>query len=369
MTGDFLHTPLADPRAEIRLIHVMPANGNDDEIECTISTHRLDCVPEFAAISYTWGDMSHMCKITLNGKQLSIGQNSRLVLWQVRLHKLPLPLWMDVLSIDQKNNEEKSVQVGIMGDIYTAAKFTCVSLGPHENDSEFLTEQIRTHAHHIKHSLAKARLPDLEPVVCSTCGALPTRRMYLCKSCGKGVTFCRVCKDAHNEQARHRAYLDVRTEAQLRGVCVGCEKPLSTRWYQPEDDPEGELTRICEHCAGVHLDGAYRNLWDCRYAHMNEWENMTEPQNLWNLIELQTSARFFDMPLEVHRRLNDALRLLSLRPYFTRLWVRCIHNYRDSHTNGFRSNQGDPRDQTLELYGHGVWCISLSVLEAESFHA
>ena len=81
-TSDFVHVPLEYPASGIRLVHIKPSNVNDDEIECTITTHDLSDRLPFAAISYTWGDMARMREITLNGKRTSIGENGWLVLWQ-----------------------------------------------------------------------------------------------------------------------------------------------------------------------------------------------------------------------------------------------------------------------------------------------
>lgn len=53
ITGDFKHTPLKDPGAEIRLIEIKPSDKMDDEIHCSISTYRLDNAPSYAAISYS----------------------------------------------------------------------------------------------------------------------------------------------------------------------------------------------------------------------------------------------------------------------------------------------------------------------------
>lgn len=154
ITRDFTHEPLDNPRTEIRLVHVNLFGESDDEIECTISTHAVFDVPPYTAISYTWGNMNPKQTINLNGKRLCIGYNSWLVLWQTRLHQLTNPIWMDVLSIDQENPFEKSIQVAMMGSIHKAAVYTHVSLGSHADDSKLLADQIRTHADFIVDQLS-----------------------------------------------------------------------------------------------------------------------------------------------------------------------------------------------------------------------
>jgi hypothetical protein len=320
ITGDFVHEPLQHPGSEIRLIHIKPSDVKNDEIECTISTHDLGKAPPFAAISYTWGDMASMRDIRLDGKHLSIGENNWFVLWQARLHKIPLPVWIDVLSINQSDDDEKSSQVGIMASIYAAAKFTCVGLGPQENDSEFLAREIRDHTYHIEHVLSKSS----EPAACGACGCNPASRMYRCKQCDDGMSCCIACKSSHVVHAGHDLYLDVRTDSHHRGLCIQCEQPLSTKWYQPKDSLEGRLMKTCEDCVDLPRNRTSDDSWNCEYGRMNEWEHVIKPQGLSRFLQyiLETSKRLFDKPWEDHVKIADALRLLSIRPYFTRLWVR-----------------------------------------------
>jgi len=127
ISGDFVHEPLSDPQTQIRLIQIdLPvlSDDKDCEIECTISAHLLSDPPPYVAISYTWGDNSTKRGIWVNKRRLNVGHNSWLALWQARLHRLqqPLRIWMDVLSIDQADDVEKIIQVGLMGSIYKSAK-------------------------------------------------------------------------------------------------------------------------------------------------------------------------------------------------------------------------------------------------------
>jgi hypothetical protein len=321
ITGDFVHEPLQDAENQIRLIHIKPSNAKNDEIECIISTHSPGDIPPFAAISYTWGDMVSMRNIRLDGKQLSIGENSWLVLWQARLHMIPLPIWIDVLSINQTDSFEKGLQVSMMASIYKRANFTCVGLGPQADDSEFLAAEMRDHAYHIEHELARSGHPGFESAACAACGSPHTPRMYRCKQCGDGVAYCAPCKSAHVLNAGHEVFLDVRTDSRHKGICVRCEQRLSTRWYQPKDNPEGHLMKVCEICAKFRRSGTSGHSWDCEYVHMNEWEHMIKPKGPFGS-GLDTFKRFFGKPLEDHLKIADALRLLSIRRYFTRLWVR-----------------------------------------------
>jgi hypothetical protein len=323
IAGEFVHKKLHSPESQIRLIHIKPSDdARNDEIECTISTHTLSPALSFAAISYTWGDMIGMRDIRLDGKQLSIGENSWLVLWQARLHRCPLPLWIDVLSIDQSDDDEKNSQVGIMASIYAAAKFTCVGLGPQKDESEFLAVEIRDHAYHVEHVREKSS----GPTACGACGQHSRRhtsRMYRCKQCGDSVAYCSACKSAHVFHAGHDGFLDIRRDYHYRGVCVQCEQRLSTRWYQPRDNPEGRFMKMCENCAEIQRNGVSDDSWNCEHVHMNEWEHMVKPEGHFTFLQpkLKTWKRLYHTKLDDHRRIVNALRLLTIRPYFTRLWV------------------------------------------------
>jgi hypothetical protein len=321
ITGDFVHEPLQDPKNVIRLIHIKPSDAKNDEIECTISAHTLSDAPPFAAISYTWGEMARMRDIRLDDKQLSIGENSWLVLWQARLHNIPLPVWIDVLSINQSDDDEKGSQVGMMASIYTAAKFTCVGLGPPEDDSEFLAAEMRDHAYSIQHAMEE--FESGWPTACTDYGWHPTSRMYRCKQCGDSVSHCTACKNSHIFDAGHDTFLDVRTDFHHRGVCVQCDHRLSTTWYQPKDNLEGHLMKVCENCAEIQRNRTSDDSWNCEHIHMNEWEHMAKPQGLpeASQSELKISQRFYGRPLEDHLKIANALHLLSRRPYFSRLWV------------------------------------------------
>jgi hypothetical protein len=327
ISGDFVHEPLKDPGGEIRLISVKASSEQGDDIECTISTHTIDEAPPYAAISYTWGSMSHKRSIRLNGKRLDIGQNSWTVLWQVRLHEIAVPVWIDVLSIDQANDVEKSIQVGMMGTIYKTAQITFVSLGSHEDDSDLLAEQIIAHTDYIESMrdvCTGSEDQHMEPLICTACRSSRTNRIYRCLQCGDSVRFCQVCEGAHHDEAKHDVYSDGDLENNFRGQCVECGQPVSRRWREPKHSSEGNLPKVCEKCAQVHLDEPDGEIWRSGYVLTDEYGPLTRPVGYNNSLQqrMGTYARFFELPQETHQQIIDALRSFSLRAYFSRLWVR-----------------------------------------------
>ncbi|KAG4440759.1 hypothetical protein IFR05_003746 [Cadophora sp. M221] len=77
--------------------------------------------PVYDALSYTWGGAEDPQSIVLNGSVHGVTANLGNALRHLRREEEDLTLWVDALCIDQKNNDEKSIQVCMMGDIYRRA--------------------------------------------------------------------------------------------------------------------------------------------------------------------------------------------------------------------------------------------------------
>jgi hypothetical protein len=128
MSSSYIYQPLADPSSQIRLLHIVQG-GRDDPIICTIEAVERNTDPNYIAVSYTWGAANAMEIIFVNGQQLEVRRNCFFALWQLRLHNLDMPIWIDSICIDQRNNVEKSKQVRLMGTIYARAFLTAACLG------------------------------------------------------------------------------------------------------------------------------------------------------------------------------------------------------------------------------------------------
>ncbi len=93
---------------------------------------------DYIALSYTWGDLGTTETIVLNGQRFEITRNLYLALHQLRASKFfaaGMKLWVDAICINQKNIQERSLQVQRMRDIYIQAFHTFAWLGPEEDDS------------------------------------------------------------------------------------------------------------------------------------------------------------------------------------------------------------------------------------------
>jgi hypothetical protein len=120
---------------EIRLLRP----DNHDEIPAwVLETVSLDSATlDFDALSYTWGSQNKTYPITCNGQSMRVHHNlySALPFLARRMGELThRPIWVDAVCIDQKNDDEKRVQIQLMNILYGRAKrvwvwLSCASLG------------------------------------------------------------------------------------------------------------------------------------------------------------------------------------------------------------------------------------------------
>lgn len=149
-TRYFRHDTLNSPDL-FRLIELLPGNWEDD-LGCNIHTISLESSPEYAALSYSWGDdsqddpdsptdvfssvlrafQSGEKLLRCNGQILLISSNLYNALRRLR-EKSIMYLWVDRVCIDQSNLLERTEQVRLMGEIYSKARLVVIWLG--EEDS------------------------------------------------------------------------------------------------------------------------------------------------------------------------------------------------------------------------------------------
>lgn len=83
----------------------------------------------YEAISYTWGGDELTQQIMIDGCTMKVTESVYEILTSYSSLLVPKLLWIDALCIDQRNMEEKSLQVPLMQKIYSNALFTTVFLG------------------------------------------------------------------------------------------------------------------------------------------------------------------------------------------------------------------------------------------------
>ena len=123
-----IYTKLNLSRREIRLCSLEPGK-RDVLIQCTFYTVALDDNPDYEALSYAWGDPASLAAININGRPMLITTNLHSALQHLRDTDEPRIIWIDAICINQSDTDERSQQVGIMGDIYSQAREVQIYLG------------------------------------------------------------------------------------------------------------------------------------------------------------------------------------------------------------------------------------------------
>jgi hypothetical protein len=130
-TAAFLHSPLGREPNAMRLLYLHPAYEYYAEIRCKLQHSNLDKIPSYKALSYVWGDPGETLPILVDGKRYHVTANCHAALLRRRQRGVGC-LWIDAICINQSDDEEKSLQVARMRDIYHAAEEVIVWLGKSE---------------------------------------------------------------------------------------------------------------------------------------------------------------------------------------------------------------------------------------------
>ncbi|KAH8598609.1 heterokaryon incompatibility protein-domain-containing protein [Bisporella sp. PMI_857] len=135
---------------EIRLMRLVVGTDFDPEtgpIRFTLSKASLNDSPTYRALSYVWGNSQDTRTAKVDGKDLQISSNLDSALRHLCTQISDYTLWVDAICINQKDNEEKTWQVGLMRDIYAQAELVIAWLGPAADDSEVAMDCLRKFGH------------------------------------------------------------------------------------------------------------------------------------------------------------------------------------------------------------------------------
>ena len=135
MDNDGLYRPLRGLRTT-RLIQLLPGD-REDAISIKLLEVELDDVRDtYEALSYCWGDPYITERIRCGNGNVEVTSNAAAFLRQLRKPQQERLLWMDTISINQSNREERTSQVKIMHIIYQFAASVQAWLGPEGADSD-----------------------------------------------------------------------------------------------------------------------------------------------------------------------------------------------------------------------------------------
>jgi hypothetical protein len=124
----------------IRYVCILPTHVDDDPDTIRCRTHITRSGPgtiPYLALSYAWGDPTPKHPVLVDGERRLIAENLWQFLREARTKPLQFScwLWIDSLSIDQSDTEERRHQVGIMSRIFRDAFEVIVWLGQGWDDS------------------------------------------------------------------------------------------------------------------------------------------------------------------------------------------------------------------------------------------
>lgn len=126
----YKHAPFTSPNT-IRILKLSPASTTSDPLHCALVQISLDTSPvhPFTALSYAWDAQIVSQPIQCDGGVLLITANCVAAMRALRKTDETVTLWIDSICIDQSNLAEKSMQVALMGQIYSLASSVMVWLG------------------------------------------------------------------------------------------------------------------------------------------------------------------------------------------------------------------------------------------------
>ena len=106
-------------RDEIRLIDFCPGTANQP-LYRSLRPISLDWNGDFEALAYVWGSDTKACVLETADGRINITSSLHSALKRLRLQDKSHTLWADALRINQEDNEEKSLQVRLMDQVYNA---------------------------------------------------------------------------------------------------------------------------------------------------------------------------------------------------------------------------------------------------------
>lgn len=130
-----LYAPLAKSTKQLRLVTILPAEDRD-ALECLLEFADLGpgSHPSYETISYCWGDSDVRSFILVNGASVSVPKSSAAALKRMRLTHARRVVWLDAICINQRDDQERSQQVAMMGDIYRHGVRNLICLGEQNID-------------------------------------------------------------------------------------------------------------------------------------------------------------------------------------------------------------------------------------------
>ena len=131
----------------IRLLCLTPSEDLTAPIECRLHIYPLEksnkATHIYQALSYVWGVSETLRSVFIDKQPLPVTANLHAALLQLRDRTFERIIWVDAICINQKDEEEKSHQIGLMAKIFGLADRVIVYLGEAADDSDQALKIIR----------------------------------------------------------------------------------------------------------------------------------------------------------------------------------------------------------------------------------
>ncbi|EYE90085.1 HET domain-containing protein, partial [Aspergillus ruber CBS 135680] len=129
------------------MIRLLPHKNKDVPIECKLFNYALSQKDGrghlYEALSYVWETDIKSHSIILDGCTFPVTSNLHAALINLRDDQIDRVLWVDAISINQLDQDEKSKQIPLMRTIYAQAMHVIVWLGEAMEDGDKALEGIR----------------------------------------------------------------------------------------------------------------------------------------------------------------------------------------------------------------------------------
>lgn len=136
------------------LQHVFPWSQPATTLSLTTNRYTLDNVPAYDAVSYVWGTAKESISVPCNGSHLQLTRNAYEMLKCFRSHGREI--WVDQVSINQSDVDEKTTHIPSMRAIYARADSVVIWLGKSNAAIDLFWHEFPT-------LTTVAKQPDLDP--------------------------------------------------------------------------------------------------------------------------------------------------------------------------------------------------------------
>jgi len=110
------------------MVELLPGT-RDEPLRVSLQHSTLFDMSMCSAASYEWGSNVRQHEISCGGRILKATANLALLLSKFRSPESSQLLWVDAICINQDDEDERSQQVSIMGDIYKNAEVVLMWIG------------------------------------------------------------------------------------------------------------------------------------------------------------------------------------------------------------------------------------------------